>query len=147
MDLQPGASPSPFAHEGKLHHPGLTFDLNGRRTPFVEMIRMGGLFPVEDIADRLPFRLRTIRNWARKGPFACCFKRVHLGPCGNSLLFLNLNLLSTMFDEAAAASLAKDAEAFSPIDSSHSPLHSIRQVGHSHRAAPGTSDWDAEDEY
>lgn len=116
MPLQPGTSPSPCAHEGKLHHPGLTFDRNSHRTPLAEMIRMDGLFLVEDIAERLPFRLRTLRSWARKGTFACCFKRVHLGPRGNSLLFLNLNLLSTMFDEAAATSLAKDAEALNSID-------------------------------
>lgn len=116
MTPHPGTFPSVHALDGILHHPGRTYDLNGSRTPFAEMILMEGLFPVEDIVDRLPFRLRTLRNWARKGPFSTCFQRVHLGPCGNSVLLLNLNRLATLFDGFAELSRIEDAKGGLPVD-------------------------------
>ena len=61
---------------GDLRRQGLDFDQVGHRSTLGEMIQMDGYFPIEGIDDRLPFRVRTLRKWARNGPFTACFMRV-----------------------------------------------------------------------
>jgi hypothetical protein len=96
----------------------LDFDQGGHRSTLGEMIQMDGYFPIDEIEDRLPFRARTLRKWARKGPFTSCFMRVHIGPCGNSVLLVHLNLFAARFEELAEKAREEDSARTTSCDPS-----------------------------
>lgn len=123
MTTHTGTFTEPQIEDCLLNQPGLGFDQSGHRSTLGEMIQMDGFFPVDEIIDRLPFRARTMRKWAKKGPFTSCFRRVHIGPCGNSVLLVHLNLLSARFEELAEQARVEDAKRNAPWDH---PLNDIR---------------------
>jgi hypothetical protein len=88
---------------------------------------MGGFFPIDEVIHLLPFRIRTLRKWARRGPFASCFNRTHVGPCGNSVLFINVSQLSSRFEELAALSYLEDSRKDSPADPAMNELQGLEE--------------------
>jgi hypothetical protein len=78
---------------------------------------MDGFFLLDEIVDRLPFRPRTFRKWAKKGPFTSCFKRVHTEASRNGgLLLIHLSLFSSRFEELAELAREEDSRRGLPSD-------------------------------
>ena len=117
MTIQTGTYTEPQTQFCPSSEVGRNIDQNGNRPTLGEMIHMEGLFPLEEIVDRLPFRLLTLRKWAKKGPFTACFKRVHTGSGGNnSLLLIDLSLFASRFEELATLAREQDATRVVPRD-------------------------------
>ena len=93
--------------------PGRDFDLEGCRSTLTELIHLGGLFPLARVADRLPFSERTLRRWARKGPFTDCFVMAGAGRNGDSNpTMIHLDLIDGRFQALAHQAREADKERF-----------------------------------
>jgi hypothetical protein len=116
MTTHTGTPTEPQLKAYPLHTQGVDFDQDGQLSSLQLLIEMEGFFPVDVIVDRLPFRVRTLRKWAKRGPFTSCFERIHTGPCGNSVLLVHLNHFAARFDELAELSREEDARNGLPED-------------------------------
>ena len=106
-------SPGSDAGKPMLRQAGVDFDLAGSRSTLTEMIQLGGLFPLSRIVDRLPFAVRSLRRWARNGPFADCFMPTHGGSTGDATpTLIHLDRLSERFEALAQQTQEDDERAF-----------------------------------
>ncbi len=93
------------ARKAPIRLPGVHFDLEGTKTPFLQLVEMGGLFPIERIADRLPFPATTLRKLAQMEPFADCF----VSDQGGDLpTLIHLDLFGMRFDAMAQRTMEQD---------------------------------------
>ncbi len=83
-------------------------------------------FPVDEIIDRLPFRPRTLRKWAKK-PIISCFRRVHTGPCGNSVLLVHVSRLVIRFEELADLAREEDARCGAKADPTMNDISGLHE--------------------
>lgn len=101
--------PEPHPTAMFLREPGLDFDREGSTSTLHELIEMGGLFPLSKIADRLPFPVRTLRGWARRGPFAPCFTHVRTEVGAKAILILvNVRTFSDRFEKLAEQAIEEE---------------------------------------
>ena len=101
--------PEPNPTSILLRESGLDFDREGGKSTLHELIQLGGLFPLAKVADRLPFPLSTLREWARREPFAPCFTHVRTGVGAKAILILvDLGHFSDRIDALAQESREDD---------------------------------------
>ena len=128
MTIHTGTSTEPQTQLGLSRQVGQEFDQNGHRSTLGEMIQMDGFFSLDEIVDRLPFRPRTFRKWAKKGPFTSCFKRVHAEAGWNSsLLLIHLSLFSSRFEELAELARDEDSKRGLPSDRAMDDLSGLHE--------------------
>ena len=118
MTIRTGTFTEPQTKGHLLNQAGMAPDPKDHPSTLGEVLQRGGFIAIDEVIDLLPFRIRTLRKWARKGPFARCFKRMHIGPCGNSILLINVSLFATRFEELAEVALVKDSKEGLPLNPS-----------------------------
>lgn len=79
---------------------GTDFDRDGDVDSLDQLIKLGGIFQLKDIIDRLPFNQYTVKNWAyqESSRFRPCF---HLVPVGSvrSMKLIDLALFNKILQE------------------------------------------------
>lgn len=90
---------------------GTDYDTGKRPDSLDQLIRLGGLFQLKDIIERLPFNANTVKNWVyqENSRFRPCF---HLIPVGSvrSLKLIDL----TRFDEILQETLNPETASAKP---------------------------------
>jgi hypothetical protein len=128
MNIHTGTCIRPQAKGCHLHQAGINPDHHGRRSGLGEAIQLGGFIPIDEVIDLLPFRIRTLRKWAKKGTFASCFKRMYIGPCGNSILFINVAILASRFEELAESTFVEDSVKGPSADPSLNDISDLNEL-------------------
>lgn len=109
MHIAIGMSAEPASEKASIRNPGVDFDREGSKSTLTEMFQLGGLFPLARIADRLPFSERTLRQWARKGPFTDCFVLPRAGSSEESTpTLIHLAFIEERFQALAQQALEED---------------------------------------
>jgi hypothetical protein len=113
MNNAKGISAGSVLEKASIRKPGVDFDLEGSKSTLTEMLQLGGLFPLARVADRLPFSEKTLRRWARKGPFTDCFV---LSSAGSSEEFtpilIHLNFIEERFQALAQQAREEDEKRY-----------------------------------
>jgi len=79
---------------------GTDFDKGAKPDTLDQLIKLGGIFQLKDIIDRLPFNQYTVKNWVYQetSRFRPCF---HLVPVGavRSMKLIDLTLFNRILQE------------------------------------------------
>jgi hypothetical protein len=80
--------------------PKVHFDLDGEKSTLAELLKIGGYFPLAQIADRLPIPRATLLRWSRKkGEMSQCFVPIKEAGAERTMVTLvELNRLSTLIN-------------------------------------------------
>ena len=109
--------------------PGVDFDQQGRQTPLKELLQMEGIFPLSQVAGRLPFQMSELYRWARKGPFASCFEHVRSENGGKAVrIRVNLAQFSERFAELIQQGRDEDSRTNVPYDPTMDDVGGLPEV-------------------
>ena len=108
---------------------GVHFDQEGRQTPLKELLQMEGVFPLSQVAGRLPFQMSELYRWARKGPFASCFEHVRSENGGKAVrIRVNLAQFSERFAELIQQGREEDSRKNVPYDPAMDDVGGLPEV-------------------
>ena len=82
----------------RIHVKGRNFSKDGQETPKDELFRMGGLFKLKDVEERIPIDGSRLKYWySSDGPYRKCFVKIPMGE-KRSLVYVDLEALSAKFE-------------------------------------------------